>query len=96
MSQAVYKILDCKGRVLIPKGLRDASNMDCGDIVRLDLRDGRVSIRKVDVVEAGDKSPEALEAFIHAAIREMPEEKQIDIAARLLGLLQHRKEKPHG
>ncbi|MFT8889386.1 MAG: AbrB family transcriptional regulator [Ethanoligenens sp.] len=96
MNKPVYKIVDCKGRVLIPKGLRDASGMDCGDIVRMDFQGGRVSVRKVDIVEAGDKSPEALEAFVHAAIREMPEEKQIDIAARLLELVQRRKETPHG
>lgn len=96
MNKPAYKILDCKGRVLIPKELRDASNIDCGDIVRLDFQDGRVSVRKVDIVETGDKSPEALEAFVHAAIREMPEEKQISIAARLLTLLEQRKGQSHG
>ena len=95
MNKPVYKIIDSKGRVLIPRELRGASGMDYGDIVRLDLQNGRVSVKKIDIVEIGDKSPEAVEAFVRAAIREMPEEKQIAIAARLLELLQQRKEGCH-
>ena len=55
-----------------------------------------VSVRKVDLIEVGDQSPEAVEAFVHAAIREMPEETQIAIAARLLELVEQRKGKNHG
>jgi AbrB family transcriptional regulator, stage V sporulation protein T len=96
MSKAIYKIIDGKGRILIPKEMRDASGMDYGDIVRLGILDGRVSVRKVDLIEVGDQSPEAVEAFVHAAIREMPEETQIAIAARLLELVEQRKGKNHG
>lgn len=96
MNKPIYKIIDGKGRVLIPQEARLAAGMDYGDIVRIDIQNGRVSVKKVDIVEAGDKSPEAVEAFVHAAIREMPEEGQIAIAARLLELLQQRKEGRHG
>jgi AbrB family transcriptional regulator, stage V sporulation protein T len=96
MSKAIYKIIDGKGRVLIPKEMRDASGMEYGDIVRLGIQDGRVSVKKVDLIEVGDQSPEAVEAFVHAAIREMPEETQITIAARLLELIEQRKGKSHG
>ena len=96
MSKAIYKIIDGKGRVLIPKEMRDASGMEYGDIVRLGIQSGKVSVRKVDLIEVGDQSPEAVEAFVHAAIREMPEETQIAIAARLLELIEQRKGKNHG
>ena len=96
MNKPIYKILDAKGRVLIPREARSATGMDYGDIVRLDVQGGRVSVKKVDIVEVGDKSPEAVEAFVHAAIREMPEETQIAIAARLLELIEQRKEGRHG
>ena len=96
MSKAIYRIIDGKGRVLISKELRDASGMEYGDIVRLGIQDGSVSVKKVDLIEVGDQSPEAVEAFVHAAIREMPEETQIAIAARLLELIEQRKEKSHG
>ena len=96
MSKAIYKIIDGKGRVLIPKEMRDASGIEYGDIVRLGILGGRVSVKKVDLIEVGDQSPEAVEAFVHAAIREMPEETQIVIAARLLELIEQRKGKSHG
>jgi hypothetical protein len=49
-------------------------------------------VKKVDLIEVGDQSPEAVEAFIYAAIRDMSEEKKIAIAAKLLEQLQGGKE----
>ena len=87
----IYKILDDKGRVLIPKALRAAAEMEHGDIVRLGVQKGVVTAKKVALIEIGDQSPEAVEAFVRAAIRDMPEETQIGIAARLLELIEQRK-----
>ncbi|AEY67669.1 MULTISPECIES: AbrB family transcriptional regulator [Eubacteriales] len=94
-AKPIYKIVDGKGRVLIPKELRSSSGMDYGDIVRLGISQGTISIKKVDLIEVGDQSPEAVEAFVHAAIREMPEGTQIAIAARLLELIEQRKGQRH-
>lgn len=94
-AKPIYKILDDKGRVLIPKALRAAAEMDHGDIVRLGVQKGVVTARKVDLIEIGDQSPEAVEAFVRAAIRDMPEETQIGIAARLLELVEQRKGQRH-
>lgn len=90
-AKPIYKIVDDKGRILVPKDLRTNSGMDCGDIVRLSIYQGIVSVKKVDLFEIGDQSPEAVEVFVHAAIRNMPEEKQISIAARLLEMIEKRK-----
>ena len=57
MNKPIYKLIDGKGRVLIPKSLRDAAGMGYGDIVRLGLSDGRVTIRKGDIVEGGGYGP---------------------------------------
>lgn len=94
-AKPIYKIMDGKGRILIPKELRTATGMDYGDIVKVGVNQGTVSVKKVDLIEVGDMSPEAVEAYVHAAIREMPEEKQISIAARLLQLVEQRKEQHH-
>ena len=94
-AKPIYKILDDKGRVLIPKALRTAAEMDHGDIVRLGVQKGVVTAKKVDLIEIGDQSPEAVEAFVRAAIRDMPEETQIGIAARLLELVEQRKGQRH-
>lgn len=63
-GKPIYKLVDGKGRVLIPKDLRAAAGMDYGDIVRLGVENGRVSVRKVDIIEVGDQSPEAVEAYL--------------------------------
>jgi bifunctional DNA-binding transcriptional regulator/antitoxin component of YhaV-PrlF toxin-antitoxin module len=94
-AKPIYKIVDGKGRILIPKELRSSSGMDYGDIVRLGISQGTISIKKVDLIEVGDQSPEAVEAFVHAAIREMPEDTQISIAAKLLELIEQRKRQRH-
>ncbi|WP_034378367.1 AbrB family transcriptional regulator [Dehalobacter sp. UNSWDHB] len=90
-AKPIYKILDDKGRVLIPKALRTAAEIEHGDIVRLGIQKGVVTAKKVDLIEIGDQSPEAVEAFVRAAIRDMPEETQIGIAARLLEMIEQRK-----
>ena len=94
-AKPIYKIVDDKGRVLIPKALRTAAEMENGDIVRLEIQKGVITAKKVDLIEVGDQSPDAVEAFVRAAIRDMPEETQIGIAARLLELVEQRKGQQH-
>lgn len=88
MSKPIYKLVDVKGRILIPKALRDAAKMDYGDIVRLGLADGKVTVRKVDIVEVGDQSPAAVEAYVRAAFKSMPDATRLELIAELSGLLQ--------
>lgn len=86
-NKPIYRLVDCRGRIHLPKALRDAGDMQPGDIVRLELRNGRVSASRVQIVEAGDKSPEAVEAFVRGAIRHLPPSRQFDLAASLMELL---------
>ena len=87
-NKPIYKLMDGKGRVLIPKSLRDATKLEYGDIVRLGLADGKVTVRKVDVVEAGDQSPEAMEAYVRAAFKSMPDTVRVELIGELSALLQ--------
>jgi len=87
-NKPIYKLVDGKGRVLIPKSLRDAAKLEYGDIVRLGLTDGKVTVRKVDVVEAGDQSPEAVEAYVRAAFESMPDAVRVELIGELSALLQ--------
>lgn len=91
MNKPVYKIMDDSGRVLIPREWRALAGMERGDIVRMDLSGGAIAVKKVALVEVGDQSPEAVEAYVRVAIREMPKETQIAIAAQLLGMVEGRK-----
>lgn len=87
-KKPTYKLIDCKGRVLIPKELRTASGMDYGDIVRLGLANGKVSVQKVDIIEVGDQSSDAVEAYVRAAFKTMPDDVKLQLIAELTGLLQ--------
>lgn len=91
-GKPMYKLVDGKGRVLIPKELRTAAGMDYGDIVRLGMEGGRVSVRKVDVIEVGDQSPEAVEAYVRAAFKTMPDNTRLGLIAELTGLMRQKKE----
>ena len=91
-NKPIYKLMDSKGRVLIPKELRTASGMDYSDIVRLELLSGRVSIQKVDIIEIGDQSPEAVEAYVRAAFQTMPDNTRLSLISDLTALLQQKKE----
>jgi bifunctional DNA-binding transcriptional regulator/antitoxin component of YhaV-PrlF toxin-antitoxin module len=88
----MYKLIDGKGRVLIPKELRSAAGMDYGDIVRLGVTNGRVSIRKIDIIEVGDQSPDAVEAYVRAAFKTMPDDTRLSLITDLTELLRQKKE----
>lgn len=90
MSKPVYKVMDSKGRVLIPRELRLAAGMCGGDILALQLQEGKVSVRKVEIVEVGDQSPEAVEAYVRAAIKTMPDAVRLSLISDLSGLVREK------
>ena len=57
MSKPMYRLVDGKGRVLIPKSMREAAKLEYGDIVCLGMAGGKITVRKVEVIEVGDQSP---------------------------------------
>ena len=51
MSKPMYRLVDGKGRVLIPKSMREAAKLEYGDIVCLGMAGGKITVRKVEVIE---------------------------------------------
>ena len=92
MSKPVYKVMDSKGRVLIPRELRLAAGGDTLLLAAHQLQDGKVSVRKVEIVEVGDQSPEAVEAYVRAAIKTMPDAVRLSLISDLSGLVREKEE----
>lgn len=87
-EKPVYKLLDEKGRVLIPLEIRQKAEMEKGDILKVSINSGKIVISKVDILEVGKQDAEAVEAYVHAAVKTMSHEKQVALAARILKLAQ--------
>jgi len=83
----IYKVVDSKGRVLIPKELRCTAEINRGDIVKLGMERGRVIIQKVALIEAGDQSPQAVEAYVFSAVKTMEKQTLLSLAAKLIALI---------
>lgn len=92
MSKPIYKLVDSKGRVLIPKALRERARMEYGDIVRLGVLNGSIVVQKVDIMEVGDQSPEAVEAYVRAAVKRMTDKKRLELIEELSHLIQKKEE----
>lgn len=87
-GKGIYKVLDDKGRVLIPRQLRAAAGMQHGDIIKLAVQKGVVTAQKVDLIEVGDQSPQTVEAYVFSAVRTMEKQTLLSLAARLIALLE--------
>ena len=87
-KKPVYKLLDEKGRVLIPLEMRQKAEIEKGDILKVSINTGKIVISKVDILEVGKQDAEAVEAYVHAAVKTMSHEKQVALAARILKLAQ--------
>ena len=86
--EPMYRLVDGKGRVLIPKSMREAAKLEYGDIVCLGMAGGKITVRKVEVIEVGDQSPEAVEAYVRTAFQFMPDSLRLDLIGELSRLLQ--------
>ncbi len=93
MKKSVYRLMDEKGRVLVPKDLRQRAEMAAGDILKLSMESGRLQISKVDIVEVERQDADTMEAYVNAAVKFMNREKQVALAERLLRLARQEGEK---
>ena len=73
---------------LIPLEMRQKAEMEKGDILKVSINSGKIVISKVDILEVGKQDEEAVEAYVHAAVKTMSHEKQVALAARILKLAQ--------
>ena len=76
MSKPMYRLVDGKGRVLIPKSMREAAKLEYGDIVCLGMAGGKITVRKVEVIEVGDQSPDSLRLDLIGELSKLLQKKE--------------------
>lgn len=82
----VFKVLDDKGRVLIPYEMRKEAEIKCGDIVKVSIDKGVVNITKADLIEVCDQSHDARSKYVHSAVKHMSRQEQMELAEKLIRL----------
>ena len=88
-TKRTYRVVDSKGSIYLPKDVRREAGIDSGDIIRLEADNGGwIGIMKVELIEAGDQSQEAMEAYVRAAIRQMTDSTRMGLLSELAGLMQ--------
>lgn len=88
-GKEMYRLVDGKGRVYLPKEVRETAGIGCGDIIKIAVdKRGRVEIRKAVLIEMGDQSSEAMEAYIRAAVKQMSDAKLLNLMTELAGMMQ--------
>lgn len=88
MGKPVYRIVDGRGRVYLPAECRETAGIGSGDIVRLEARQGQITARRVELIEVGDNTPEALAAYILAGMPYLTDGQLQEVVAQMLKCLQ--------
>ena len=87
MKNSIFKVIDSKGRIYLPKDLRNKLNIDLGDIVKISFNNNSIFVKKVDLIEVGDKSPEAVQEYVKSVIRNMDKQKCISLLDEIINQL---------
>jgi len=96
-GKEIYRLVDGRGRVYLPKEVRELAGINYGDIIKLaaDQR-GRIEIQKAVLIEMGDQSGDAMEAYVKAAVKQMPGPKLLSLMAELAEMMQTETEEENG
>lgn len=84
MKKEYYQIIDSRGRVYLPKQLKDMFTLNNGDIIKWTLKDHQLQLQKVLLIEVGDQSEDAMEAYVSAVLPTLSRDRQLALAAQLL------------
>ena len=84
MKKEFYQIIDSRGRVYLPKQLKDVLKLNNGDIIKWTVNDQQLQLQKVLLIEVGDQSEDALEAYVTAVLPTLSRDRQLALAAQLL------------
>lgn len=82
------KILDDKGRIAIPKDLRNVVSFESGDVIKLIATPTEITLRKVGIVDHISNSDKDIESAIKNGFNALPLKRQIAIAKSVIETLE--------
>lgn len=91
-KKPIYKIIDEQGRLAVPQELRKKAGIEMGDIVHLNLFNGSILIKKLEIEESKEQDQEMLEQLIISAMKELQTESMIRISKQFIKLVEGKDE----
>ena len=87
MEHSIFKILDDKGRVLVPQEIRSSLGLSKGDVVALRVNSGHLTIKKAIIVDGEHMPLSAKRVYVESALRDFNGEDLAELLVLIAQLL---------
>jgi len=93
MNKPIFKVVDDKGRVLLPHDIRTSLGIEKGDVVGITSGRGSIAVKKA-VVLADESMPiEAKECYVQSVVREFDGKALVGLLELIARLIQELEDK---
>lgn len=82
------KILDDKGRLSISKNLREALQFESGDVLKIQVKDGGLQVRKVGILDYEGSSDKEIMSNIQNAFNSLSKSKKISLVKKIIKMIE--------
>lgn len=82
------KILDDKGRLSISKNLREALQFESGDVLKIQVKDGGLLVRKVGILDYEGSSDKEIMSNIQNAFNSLSKSKKLTLAKKIIKMIE--------
>lgn len=82
------KILDDRGRISIPKSLRDSLQFEKGDVLKLIEHEGSLLIRKVGILDHHGNTDTEILNNIQNAVNALSSKQKLKLAQKLIKMIE--------
>ena len=81
------KILDGKGRLSISKNLRETLQFESGDVLKIQVKDAGLLVRKVGILDYEGSSDKEIMSNIQNAFNSLSKSKKITLAKKIIKMI---------
>ncbi len=87
-NNVLVKVLDDKGRIAIPKELRNIASLESGDVIKIIATPTEIMLRKIGIVDHISNSDKDIESSIKNGFNALPLKRQIAFAKSVIEILE--------